>query len=438
MIRRTVCLALSTLSLTAGLAVAASASGAPLAPPVPLMQFGNKLDLEKLGFNLLTTNRLSLTALIHNPLSTESFGAGAVLQGVVPGTGQRIAPGTGQRIAPGTGQRIAPGTLHNALLDPAAREVMGYLVACALGGQQSVSWTPAPGESWNQASSETLVDGKLTWRGKVGLCPAWANGAPDAACQELVSACLLASNNAHGRKHDISIRDGSGAIRSTQEELDNFLEREGAFFGNILDPTGLNLAAQKTSADPNARRPDPVDPIYTKAYSCSPPNERELARLECSNAKLHWWRSSRLCAAPDPNGGLRHQGCVATYVGACRAFPSGYEPPPELELKRDVCDPEGTGPSAYSRCAVDGRVWTRPLTVFLHKSEPTGGGQSCKPQPQRDPLRGHGRGPDPGPDPRRDRVGPNAPDDRVRTAPGRPCAPGDRVHPGQAPKAQPR
>lgn len=426
MIRRTVCLALSTLSLTAGLVLAGSASGAPLAPPVPLMQFGNKLTLEQLGFNLLTTNRQSLTALINNPLNTESFKPGAALQGVIPGTLQR---GTSLP-TPQPGQRVAPGTLHKALLDPAARAVMAYLVGCALGSQQSVSSTLPEGATLNEEdyeNSEILTTGgktTITWKGAgQGLCPAWATGAPDQVCQERVSACLLARNNAFGKSYNISIRGDAVQPPPSVDESATYTEQEGAFFGNILDPAGLNSDAQKTYV--GQAHPKTADPIYKKAFVCSPPNERQLKHLGCDGAKTQLWVSSRVCAVPG-----RDEGCVATNIGPC-ATPAPGTPPA-------VCTAESPQAPTYRSCTGGGRAWTQPVTVFLRKEDFESRAGICKQQRQRDPLRDHGRGPDPVPDQRRDRLGPNSPDDRVRTVPGRPGAPGNRVNPGQSPQAQPR
>ncbi|WP_437292018.1 hypothetical protein [Sorangium sp. So ce406] len=430
MIRRTVCLALSTLSLTAGLVLAASASGAPLAPPAPLMVFGNKLKLEQLGFNLLTTNRHSLTALINNPLNTESFKPGAALQGVIPGTLQR---GT----TPQPGQRVAPGTLHKALLDPAARAVMAYMVECALGSQQSVSWTLPEGATLSAEDHENpgvvTTGGKttITWKGAgQGLCPAWANGAPDAACQERVSACLLSRNNAFGKSYDISIqgdavpppRDEAERL-AYQRERATYTAQEGAFFGNILDPAGLNSEAQKTYV--GQAHPKTADPIYKKAFVCSPPDERELMRFGCDGAKTQLWVSSRVCAVPD-----RNEGCVAMNIGPC-ATPAPGTPPA-------VCTADSPQAPTYRSCTGGGRAWTQPVTVYLREEEFRSRAGICKPQPQRELLRDHGRGPGPGPDQHRDKLGPNAPDDRVRTVPGRPGAPANRANPRQAPQAQPR
>ncbi|WP_438030826.1 hypothetical protein [Sorangium sp. So ce233] len=386
--RRTVCLGLSSLLLTAGLGLAASVSGAPHAPPVPLMQFGNHLTLDRLGFNLLTTNRQSLTALVNNPLSTASFTPKATLRGDPAAEALRgrlpVSPGRAVTTKPlkdrpgGPGRLVDQGTLHKALLDPAAREVMKDLVECALGSHQTVSWT-AGAQEWSptaEESAEVSRAGQLTWRGVgAGLCPAWATGAPDARCQELVSACLLTRNNAMGRIQDISLR--GGAIATSPAELQRYPEREGAFFGNILDPAALNPAAEKLSV--GQARPA-VDVIYRKAFVCSPPDTRALRAFGCDNGTWVNWMSSRVCAVPDPKGGSHHQGCVAEYVGACGARDEQLPP----QISQHVCAPEDPRQHTYPSCTAGGRAWAHPVTVFLPSAPRTGSARGCLPQPAPD------------------------------------------------------
>lgn len=360
--RRTVCLGLSSLLLATGLALAVSASGAPHAPPVPLMQFGNHLTFDQLGFNLLTTNRLSLTALVNNPLRDESFAHQAPLRGELVVKGKPV-------------QRVPAGALHNALRDPAARAVMKDLVECALGSQQSVSWTPTTHE-WRPTpaeSDEVSRTRKLTWRGVgAGLCPAWATGAPSARCQELVSACLLSRNNAMGRTEDISLR-GDAAIAVSEEEANRFPEREGAFFGNIFDPAALNPAAEKVSLD--QARPS-VDVIYQKAFACSPPDTRVLRAFGCQGRTWVHWMSSRLCATADWKGGNRHLGCVAQYVGACGA--RDKELP--TTVPQHVCAPEDPQRHTYPSCTAGGRTWKNPVTVYLPGAPRADSMKQCLPK----------------------------------------------------------
>ncbi|WP_437989201.1 hypothetical protein [Sorangium sp. So ce145] len=74
------------------------------------------------------------------------------------------------------------------------REVMDYLVACALEQGQSVSYT------------DTSTGEEFTFEGKIGICPIWAVDKAGPKCQQLVSACMLSLVNAMGRSITVSLR----------------------------------------------------------------------------------------------------------------------------------------------------------------------------------------------------------------------------------------
>lgn len=96
---------------------------------------------------------------------------------------------------PLTGATYSAGYLADQLRDPYARELMRYVTYCALPVGASVE---VPGE---------------TWHGKLGMCEEWGDpvtGAASADCQERVSACLLALENAYNVEVPISIRGNVG------------------------------------------------------------------------------------------------------------------------------------------------------------------------------------------------------------------------------------
>ncbi|MEM9491401.1 MAG: hypothetical protein AAGC55_19810, partial [Myxococcota bacterium] len=80
------------------------------------------------------------------------------------------------------------------LSDPWSQQLMSYIVGCALEPGQSINWT-------DPTSSKSY-----TWSGVSGLCQRWADGAADAECQEMVTSCVLARNNASGTKVPLSMR----------------------------------------------------------------------------------------------------------------------------------------------------------------------------------------------------------------------------------------
>lgn len=131
----------------------------------------NGLPSQRLMANALLTNPKANQALIDNPLSSASFD----IDGCV------------------TRDESCPGW---QLRDPFAQDFMKTLIECALEPGAGVSWT------------DPATNAEITWEGDLGFCPAWAasNIAGDIQCQELVSACVLARNNAFGSRVVLSMR----------------------------------------------------------------------------------------------------------------------------------------------------------------------------------------------------------------------------------------
>lgn len=127
--------------------------------------FANHLSDAALTHNALITNPDANAAMTTLPLSTASY-------------------------ADAAGHADLRYQLHH---EP-TREVMSYLVSCALEPGQSVSYT------------DTLTGATYHWSGEMGLCPSWATGPASTTCQELVTACLLARVNAFGKKIALSTR----------------------------------------------------------------------------------------------------------------------------------------------------------------------------------------------------------------------------------------
>ncbi|WP_437901176.1 hypothetical protein [Sorangium sp. So ce124] len=365
--RRTACLGVATLSLTAGIVLAAGATSANSAVPVPLMVIANHLTLDHLGHNLLTTNRQSLLALDRNPLTTASFAAGP---------------------------------LHDALLDPWARDVMKDLVECALTTKQRVEWTPPAYEgAWAPTAEERAAraqpDSPLSYSGSMGLCPAWADplwperdkahNAMRASCQELVSACLLAKNNAFGVRVNISARgrvpsDKPGTTRMLQvdaAEKTNYPWREGAFFGNLFNASALNTDFEVTLVAGKIVRPSLTtahldDMIYKEAFVCHP---QEHAAGPQYDDTIYMQR--RVCARSTGGG---QPGCLAKHVGACQSYAASV--PGAAEMGRaNVCEGapvDGTYTGPCTGEAGDARRWMNPVTVYLRQPCDVFGPKGCQ------------------------------------------------------------
>ncbi|MCP3140006.1 hypothetical protein [Pyxidicoccus xibeiensis] len=127
----------------------------------PGIRILNSLSTHSLARNALTANRASLRALASGPLSSSAFATHP--------------------------------SLRHQLEDPWARDVMNYLVQCALPTGRTVSW-------WDRRGVGYI------FTGKAGLCPEWEFGAPSLTCQGYVTGCLLARNNAYGLAVEVSLR----------------------------------------------------------------------------------------------------------------------------------------------------------------------------------------------------------------------------------------
>lgn len=116
----------------------------------------NQFKLEAILVNSLIGSPQHLAKLVSQPLNSASF---------------------------------AQGDLGVQLHDKDSQIFMRFLVGCALGENDApVVW------------SDPLdpVQPQQTWKGRLGLCSSWATEAPSEACLEVVSACLLARENAEG------------------------------------------------------------------------------------------------------------------------------------------------------------------------------------------------------------------------------------------------
>ncbi|AEI66532.1 hypothetical protein [Corallococcus macrosporus] len=126
--------------------------------------------------NALTTRALVLNAIATNHDSNSLLGTTA-LQAL---------------FHPTSGDANTRRRLHDAN----AQRFMEYVVGCALREDQQIHYyDPRPGSA-----------GVRQWRGQAGLCPMWATNPPSEDCLERVSACVLARNNAEGRRVELSMR----------------------------------------------------------------------------------------------------------------------------------------------------------------------------------------------------------------------------------------
>jgi hypothetical protein len=170
----------------------------------------NALTHNALTHNALTHNALTHNALTHNALTHNALTHNALT--------------------------------HNALSDPDAREVLSFIVSCALPADQTV---------------EVTVDGvDYSYQGQLGLAPEWGepDGSCDGSCQQWVSACLLARTDFLGKEVLISVRGENEGLDACPAERATYTQREATYYGNVF-------------ATPQ------------RLYACLPPGQTEIPRV---------------------------------------------------------------------------------------------------------------------------------------------------------------
>lgn len=267
----------------------AAPSGAPVCEPdkLDLVQnviYYNGLDTSKVMFNALLTNREALASLIDSPLRSETYD-------------QLDHPGT------------ANATLSEQLGDPWSQRAFSSLVACALPRSYSVIW------------SHDKTGQKQSFAGERGFCPAWQDqslssmeSADRNICQELVSACVLASNNAFGSTVRISMRGMQNDVplpwndavpSGTPDDVQSWLPCDGS---SSVDPD-----ARDCGWDPgHVGTCEPEKPIsLTPSDSCEPGS------------------ALRVCTGADA---CDHRDALGSLPDMCSADPMNLECPAEGKI----------------------------------------------------------------------------------------------------------
>ena len=157
----------------------------------------DEADLGQTDQDVTTTNKLATNKLASNKLASNKLAAAA----------------------------FANGMEAQPLLDTAdGRDVLTYMLQCALTPVQSITLTDSSGTPW-------------TFGGLIGVAPAWTTRALALDEQRWVTGCLLARVNYFGIVVSLSMRGDLPALATTVEERD-YKELDGAFYGNLFDPAG--------------------------------------------------------------------------------------------------------------------------------------------------------------------------------------------------------
>lgn len=123
---------------------------------------------------------------------------------------------------------ISNGAIHTLGSTSSGRNLLVYIVGCALGPTQTLT--------------ANELTGNYPFTGALGMVPAWTTRALTAAEQAQVSECVMSRTNYFGDAVQISDRSTNAALYTTSTELTQYGVEEGAYFGNILGGT-LNLYA---------------------------------------------------------------------------------------------------------------------------------------------------------------------------------------------------
>jgi len=235
---------IGTIIATASLALAACGG----VPGERVDQIGTT-EQAAVATNSLTSNSLTSNSLTSNALTSNSLTSNAL-----------------------TSNSLTSNSLtYNALHDPNARELLSYIVSCALPGNESIAIT-VQGTTYE-------------YDGQIGLAPEWGepNGRCGNACKEWVSACLLARLDYLGVTREISVRGDIPALQVSPQEAAAYTFREATYFGNVFDA-----------------------PMPQRRYACLSPGQTEIPRVcgpTLRGCAVDVDAScDRVCGAPRPDG----------------------------------------------------------------------------------------------------------------------------------------
>lgn len=152
-------------------------------------------------------------------------------------------------------------TAKDLLKDAGGREVLTYLIGCAIPAGQRL-----------EAKFQGVT---YIFNGEIGLAPRWLDRSLREKEQRWVSACMISRVNKYEIAVPISIRGPHSSLAITDEEAEDFTVEEGAFYGDIFRPEHLPIIwvacrgrGQAVSEsgpldDRDCTEPDPQNPGFT-------------------------------------------------------------------------------------------------------------------------------------------------------------------------------
>jgi hypothetical protein len=242
---------------------------------------GPALGTDALTQNALTQNALTQNALTQNALTQNALTQNALTQNAL------------------TQNALTQNALtQNALEDPNARELMRYIVSCALPAGKSLSYADDNGQTY-------------TFDGALGIAPSWGQlgGKCDEMCQQQVSGCVLSRLDYLGEHVSISIRGVSQALAVTWPEYTGYTHREATYFGNIFSQPQrfLGCLPPGQTQDPRVCGPSTTGCVIQFLGSCD----------KVCNAQ-GWDGDYFNCLGPSDR--TEHPGATMNYPGAVTVF----------------------------------------------------------------------------------------------------------------------
>jgi hypothetical protein len=178
---------------------------------------------------------------------------------------------------------------------PDGREVMGFIVGCALGNGQTLTATDPDGVPY-------------TYQGWLNLAPDWATRAPTVAERRWVTSCLLARTNVFGQPVNISLRhDSKISLLSSAPERALYTNPEGAFFGDLFASSPVMYGCGN-------RAWAPYSPDSFRACALS----SNSVTTDCSFTYVGSCNSTKCTDRTAPFGGCK--GGVTTYAEVITIF----------------------------------------------------------------------------------------------------------------------
>ena len=222
-----------------------------------------------LAFHSTAIGKLATNKLATNRLSPFSAAANSALA-------NRLAASPLSSAQLGPNEYVANSETTNAFLStPQGREVLSYIVGCALPDGDKLLATGTDGNA-------------LEFFGEAGLAKEWLNHRLLKVGRGWVSACLFARVNDHNTAVPVSMRGPHHALASSPDEEQGWALEEGAFYGDYFVAPGETV----------------------QWIAC---RGRDQAASEFGGLV------DRDCTEPDPND-PSHTVCGFTYAGECGAF----------------------------------------------------------------------------------------------------------------------